>query len=478
MKFVRLLGLYVIAAVLPLVAVDWSELPLPAGPDSDTPSLARSQDGNVYVSWTTTEDDQHALWISRFDRESKGWQTAVRIAHGLNWFINWADNATITTGLRGRVAAVWYAHNADAGYHAVVSTSADHGQTWSSPRPLSTESDRTEFVSFVPLLNGSWLAVWLDNRARESSGSMQLRSRIIGSAEPDTLVDNRVCDCCPISTLVLPNGSVLAAYRDRSDSEVRDIAYQSFSRGNWSEAIAPVQDNWVIEGCPVNGASLSRRNGHVATAWFTGANNTSQVMTARSHNLGRSWNLVARLDDPEHPAKGSANSTVLRDGSQWVSWIEEGGTMALRALARDGGLSRINRMPGKSGGKPSMVVLTNNSNEAAQLLVARVETDGVKTRIASIPSETTTTLDDCSCDAEARGHAVQGKIVKVLRGRSALLVAHEEVPGVMMAMTMSFQVDPRVLDLVKTDQTIVARMERRDDGKWWLFSIQIQNLAN
>lgn len=476
MKFVRLLGLYFIATLLPLIGVEWSELPLPAGSNSATPSLARAQDGNVYVSWTTsTEDGQHALSISRFDRNTKGWHAPVQIARGANWFINWADNATVTTGLRGRVAAVWYVLNEDSGYHAVVSTSTDHGQTWTSPQPLSTESNGTEFVSFAPMLNGSWLAVWLDNRARERSGSMQLRSRIIDSDDPDTLIDARVCDCCPINTLVLPNGSVLTAYRDRSDDEVRDIAYQSFSRGEWSEATAPAQDGWKIEGCPVNGASLSRRSGHVATAWFTGANDKPQVMTARSNNLGRSWNLVARLDDPEHPAKGSVSSTVLRDGSQWVSWVEEGGTLALRSLARDGGLSIINRMPGKTNGKPSMVVLSNNSNEAAQLLVARVEADGVKMHIASLPAETTTTLDDCGCDAAERGHAMRGKIVKLLPNSEALLVAHEEVPGVMMAMTMSFQIDPRVLDLVKPDQTILARMERRDDGKWWLFSIRIDN---
>ena len=61
----------------------------------------------------------------------------------------------------------------------------------------------------------------------------------------------------------------------------------------------------------------------------------------------------------------------------------------------------------------------------------------------------------------------------MLKDRDALLVAHEKVPGVMMAMTMAFQVDRRVLDLVKPDQEITGRMERRDDGKWWLFSIRI-----
>lgn len=481
MKILKLIALYLAAIIAPVTAMEWSELPLPTGPDSGTPSLTRAQDGNVYVSWTTSTDaKQAALWISRFDRETQSWHAPVEIAQGDNWFLNWADNATVSTGLRGRVAAVWYVHNDDSGYHAVTSTSDDHGSTWSSPQSLSAESDRTEFVALAPLLNGSWLAVWLDARDHANSG-MQLRSRVVGSEEPDALVDERVCDCCSISTLVLPNGAVLTAYRDRSDSEVRDIAYQSYSRGKWSTATAPVQDGWHIEGCPVNGASLSRRSGHVSSAWFTGANNTPQVLTARSNNLGRTWNLVTRIDDPTQSARGSVSSTVLRDGSQWVSWVENAGTVALRGLNRDGSLGSIHRMPGAAEGKPSMVMLSNNSNEAAQLLIARQEGDGVKTYVAQLAEDANATLDDCGCEPgeeATRGDAVRGKIVSVLKDRDALLVAHEEVPGVMMAMTMSFQVDRRVLDLVKPDQTILARMERRDDGKWWLFSIRILSAAD
>lgn len=482
MKMLRLVALYLVAIIAPVTAMEWSELPLPTGPDSGTPSLTRAQDGNVYVSWTTsTEVEQYALWISRFDRETQSWHAPVQIAQGDNWFLNWADNATVSTGLRGRVAAVWYVHSDDSGYHAVASTSTDHGSTWAPPQPISAESDRTEFVALAPLLNSSWLAVWLDARDHANSGSMQLRSRVLGGDEADVLIDERVCDCCPISTLVLPNGVVLTAYRDRSDSEVRDIAYQSYNRGTWTAATAPIQDGWKIEGCPVNGASLSRRSGHVATAWFTGANDTPQVFTARSNNLARSWNLVTRIDDPTQSARGSVNSTVLRDGSQWVSWVENAGTVTLRGLNRDGSLGEIHRMPGTAEGKPSMVMLSDNSNEATQLLIARQEGDGVKTYIGRLAADTNATLDDCGCDAgeaATRGHAVRGEIVNVLKDRDALLVAHEEVPGVMMAMTMSFQVDPQVLALVKPNQTILARMERRDDGKWWLFSIRILEPVN
>lgn len=469
--------LYLVTIVSSALALEWSELPFPASPDSITPSVASAPDGNIYVSWIAPADgNQHTLWVARYDRELASWLAPVQIATGSDWFLNWADTPTVAAGLRGRVAATWPVLNETDGYHTMTSVSEDHGATWSSPQPLTTESNLTEFVSLASLTNGTWLAVWLDARDRAQTGAMQLRSRVLGTTTADLLVDDRVCDCCPISTLVLPNGAVLTAYRDRSPAEIRDIVYQNYSRGKWTPATPPERDEWHTTGCPVNGARLSRRSGHVATAWFTGANETPQVLTARSNNLGRTWNHVARIDDPHHQATGHVSSAVLRDGSQWVSWVETSGTLALRSLQRDGSLSPITRMPGTGTGNPKMVVLANRSDQPAQLLVVRSETDGVKTHVATLPENPDAVLDDCGCgpsDEDTRGHPVKGTIVSLLPDRDALLVAHEEVPGVMMAMTMAFQVDRRVLKLVEPGQDIIARMERRDDGKWWLFNLRI-----
>ncbi|GAB5560918.1 MAG: hypothetical protein SynsKO_25650 [Synoicihabitans sp.] len=478
-KIVLLTGVITTGRAAPL---EFRELPLPSKSGSAFADLAYAQDGNVYASWIESgEADDHALRVARFDRETESWGKPTTIATGENWFLNAADTPQIATGLRGRVAAAWYVNNSDGGYHARISTSTDYGANWTAGEVLTRESDKTEFVELAPLLNGKWLAVWLDARDRAASGNMQLRSREIGSEAPDQLVDDRVCDCCSITSLVLPNGRVLTAYRDRSADEIRDIAYQTYNRGEWSPSAAPIDDGWKIEGCPVNGASLGRRSGQVAAAWFTGANDTPQVLTARSNNLGRSWNLVTRMDDPTVPTKGQVNVAVLRDGSQWISWLENTGTFALRGLKRDGSRTATYRLPHPSEGRPNMVLLSNRSDRGAELLIAQSERDRVKTYIAQLPDDADATLDDCGCDPgeEAnRGHAVKGEIVDILQDRDALLVKHEEVPGVMMAMTMAFQVDRRVLNLVKAGQNISGRMERRDDGKWWLFGIRILDSVN
>ena len=491
MKRLTFLGLALFPILLIAQEVTWTELPLSASPGSTTPALTASRDGSIYASWTEPrDDDENVMLMASYDRELDQWSAPLIVAQGAGWVINWADTPTLTAGLRGRLAATWPVTGAGHGhdYYTLVTTSADGGQTWTEPKPLSTESSVTEFASLAALLNGEWLAVWLDGRAKPASDNMQLYSRILGHDDPDTLVDDRVCDCCSISTLVLPTGAVLTAYRDRSDDEIRDMTFASFSRGQWTPLPFPAAEQWKIEGCPVNGPALSRRGAQIAAAWYTAADDKPLVRIARSTDIGRTWNLVGDASDPEVNPRGAVSSAVLRDGSQWTTWVESTGAIALRGINARGEAGPISRLTNttvagtRAGGTPRMVVLDNRSDQPARLLVIRTDPGDktqpsrVTTHLASIAVDTTSeTLDDCGCSeaAEARGHPLRGVIQDVVPERDALLVAHEEIPGVMMAMTMMFQVDPRVIPLVQKGQTVLARMERRDDGKWWLFSIRV-----
>jgi Cu/Ag efflux protein CusF len=73
-------------------------------------------------------------------------------------------------------------------------------------------------------------------------------------------------------------------------------------------------------------------------------------------------------------------------------------------------------------------------------------------------------------------HPLKGVVMGLLPEKTALLVKHEEVPGVMRAMTMMFKVGPAVLEKVKRGDTITARMSRREDG-WWLTDVEVVPFA-
>lgn len=88
--------------------------------------------------------------------------------------------------------------------------------------------------------------------------------------------------------------------------------------------------------------------------------------------------------------------------------------------------------------------------------------------------------ETCCCRTEAAAdpapapqtHPLKGVVMGIMADKSALLVKHEEIPGVMRAMTMLFKVEPAVLSQVKRGDAIKALMSRRDDG-WWLTAVEV-----
>jgi Cu/Ag efflux protein CusF len=73
--------------------------------------------------------------------------------------------------------------------------------------------------------------------------------------------------------------------------------------------------------------------------------------------------------------------------------------------------------------------------------------------------------------ATPKKHALRGVITGIMADRSALLVKHEAIPGVMRAMTMMFRVDAATLAAAKEGQAITGLMSRQGDA-WVLEDVQ------
>ena len=84
----------------------------------------------------------------------------------------------------------------------------------------------------------------------------------------------------------------------------------------------------------------------------------------------------------------------------------------------------------------------------------------------------------CATDAVAtkspdmKQHALRGVVTAVHADRSALMVKHEEIPGVMRAMTMLFRVDDATLKAVKKGDHITGKMSHQD-GEWVLREVKV-----
>ncbi len=91
-------------------------------------------------------------------------------------------------------------------------------------------------------------------------------------------------------------------------------------------------------------------------------------------------------------------------------------------------------------------------------------------KLPATTSTATLAAVETPAPAAETGHPLRGVILELLPDRQALLVHHEEIPGVMRAMTMLLKVDAPTLATAQKNQAITATLIRRADG-WWLENI-------
>ena len=338
------------------------ELETPSRPDSGEPDLTVAPDGSVLLSWIEPAGEGGvALRYSR--REPGGeWSTPRTVATGDDWFVNWADFPSLATLPDGTLLAHWLRKSGPGtfAYDVQLAVSRDAGATWSEP--LVPHRDGTEsehgFVSMAPEAGDRMGVAWLDGRntVGEEDGATALMFASVtaaGDVREEVLLDPRVCDCCQTGMARTDRG-LLVVYRDRTESEMRDISYVRSDGERWSEPRTLFPDGWEIHGCPVNGPSVAARDSRVAVAWFTAPDAEGRVNVIQSEDGGQTWGAPVRVDDGE--PIGRVQVVLLENGEALVTWLEvdESGThLALRRLRNDGGLGPALRVAESSASRSS-----------------------------------------------------------------------------------------------------------------------------
>lgn len=349
----------------------------PMGLNSSESSLHKTDDGNIYLSWIETNDNSSKLLLAKLN-EDNSWSEPQTIASGDNWFINWADFPSVTS-FGNNLAAHYLEKSAEDtyAYNVKLTISNDDGHSWSDAITPHKDSTHTEhgFVSKIAMNDDSFLSVWLDGRqmayAEKDSTigkQMTLRGAVLnskGAFENEYLLDNRVCDCCQTDTAMTEEGPIVI-YRDRSETEIRDIYYVKLVNGTWTQPQPIYNDNWEINGCPVNGPAMSTKKNFVAVAWFTMANNLPSVKVVFSNNNGTAFSNPIEIGDIA--PLGRVDIELLEDGSALVSWMDtvEGNTqIQLQRVTQNGELSNIVTLAksseSRSSGFPRMVVKGNRA---------------------------------------------------------------------------------------------------------------------
>jgi len=301
----------------------------PASGTTTAPQLTNRGDRAI-LSWLETADARTILKFA--ERTPSGWSEPRVVASGSDFVTNAADVPSVRALADGTLAAHWnrqYGDDPEA-YALLLSWSKDGGSTWSQPATPHHDSTKTQhgFGSLFQVPGSGLGVIWLDGRATDpgapdgANGSMGLWAAVYGAdgrEVSEAPIDTRVCECCQTSVAETAEG-VIAAYRDRSAAEVRDIYVTRLVDGGWSAPAIVHNDGWKITGCPVNGPAVDARGRHVAVAWFTAGASDGEAFIAFSDDAGRTFSRPLRVDDGA--CRGHLDVELLADGSAAVSWTE------------------------------------------------------------------------------------------------------------------------------------------------------------
>ena len=340
----------------------------PSAANSSEPQFTSSPRGPI-LSWIERTATTTVLKFA--ERTGSGWSAPIAAASGDDWFLSYADVPSVTRLGDGTLVAQWLQtiDPVTEAYNLRLSYSKDGGKTWAPSFLPHNDGTRSQhgFASVIELPGGSVGVVWLDGRNSEyfendpTSGTMTLRYAAYDASwkqTSDVEIDHNVCECCPTSVAVTPDG-LLTAYRDRTPDEIRDIVVSRLEGSKWTPSTIVGKDDWMIEFCPVNGPSIAASGRNVVAAWFTVKNDLGQSYAAFSSDSGRTWGMPIRLDDGG--SLGRVDIDLLDDESAVASWVEyAGGRSELRfrridaSGARSGPIVVAPVSGGRASGYPRM----------------------------------------------------------------------------------------------------------------------------
>jgi len=311
-------------------------LPNPSADGSVQPNWSAAPDGSAILSWI--EPVKNGEYSLRYAvRKGAAWSEARTVISGRHFFRHPAEAPeVIQIGDK-----LWLAHwvempmeSSEAEY-IYVASSVD-GTHWSAP--LMAHKDRSAvqhgLVSMAASGPNEASLFWLETPKGDDGPGYLMRTVVDGSGKElkEERLDDDVCDCCPTAVARTAKG-LIVAYRDHTPDNIRDIAVLRFENGKWAPSKIVHADNWRLDACPVNAASVAAKGEHVALAWFTGATEPGKVQMLFSEDGGAALGKLIPVSTGA--ALGNTSLALSDDGGAIVSWLERTASGDARLLVRE-----------------------------------------------------------------------------------------------------------------------------------------------
>ena len=342
----------------------------------ECPYLTKDNKGNTIASWTRIINDSLTAFCYAVSKDGKKFSKPFVIPNSGNIQPHGENLPKILFKPSGEILALWGAANPNQNnkYSGLVYyvQSFDDGKSWTIPRKLvnDTASYDQRYYDVALLRNGEAGIIWLDNRkttSSEGSGLYFASTEGRNGFLHDRLISQPCCQCCRTDLFVDNKGFIHTLYRGIIQDSIRDMVH-SVSKDGGKAFAKPVRisdDNWVINGCPHTGPSMTETNTGLAFAWFTGGKNKGCYFSGSKDNGNTFSERDEISQNGSHP-----QLTHLSDDNVVVVW-DEGVQVGDRNFRKIGIQSRDFQ-----GANTNNIFITPDTATAAYPVIATIGNKG------------------------------------------------------------------------------------------------------
>jgi hypothetical protein len=307
----------------------------PAGAGSLQPNWSVTPDGGALLSWI--EPSKGGFSSLRYAvRHAANWSEPHTIAAQRHFFRHPAELPEVAQLSEHQWMAHWVEMPKEESEAEYVYTSAStDGLHWTMPTMAHRDRAPVQhgLASMVASGAGETSVFWLKAGQNEEGPTALMRTIVDASGKEirEEGLAPDVCACCPTAVAKTAKG-LLLAYRAHTPQDIRDISVLRFENEHWSQPKNLFADNWHINACPTNAASVAAAGDRVAISWFTSAQDMPRTEIAFSSDSGSIFTKPATVSTGH---SFGYTSVVLDEGGTIVSWLEQGaGGGAARVVVR------------------------------------------------------------------------------------------------------------------------------------------------
>ncbi|HIA95132.1 MAG TPA: T9SS type A sorting domain-containing protein [Candidatus Marinimicrobia bacterium] len=300
-----------------------------ATPQNFYPDMTVTEDGTIYVIWVNTTDGgdvyfskstDHGVTFSEYVAVNQSPNHASSI--GFNGpkiaerndtlHVLWADQ-------RGGYdhTSAYYARSVDGGI-TWEETQVGHGYGINLYPELMVDSDGIIHAVFHYFQPGSWSYRHIAHTRSTNGGDSWSDFKTVSNYNP-----GEPCDCCPINLHELPNGQLIAGFRNNLNN-IRDMYSVQWNSSNssWGNLSPMSYDNFYVSYCPASGPSLVSQDSLIGMAYMAESDGESRVYLALSEDMGDTFavKIPMEMTSVTNVFQNHPSAVITGDGNIHVLW--------------------------------------------------------------------------------------------------------------------------------------------------------------